>query len=274
MQTHIRQREIYEAARSEKKVRIDELAARFHVSSETIRRDIHTMESRGILKKVRGGAVISKAFLDGDSSYQVRIEDCKKEKDAIGARAAMMIRSGDTVAIDAGVTELSLVSALCDVENVTFFTHSFSIARVLCEKLNRREIGGRLILIGGTVVPGEFHAGGMETLLQYQPYRFDRFFTSVTSVNLDGCFMDQSEDGQITQSLIRASSETVLLCHSRKFGRASHYRCASFEDIDVWIIDDSEPLDENLLSAIRDAGGKLEIVTASEREAGREERLL
>src|SRR5947209_18260846 len=43
--------------RRDTRVRVEDLAARYGVSGETIRRDLQVLEERGILRRVYGGAV-------------------------------------------------------------------------------------------------------------------------------------------------------------------------------------------------------------------------
>ena len=51
-----RQAAILERVRAVGAVRVSELAAQYHVSDMTIRRDLETLADRGLLAKVHGGA--------------------------------------------------------------------------------------------------------------------------------------------------------------------------------------------------------------------------
>ena len=57
MLTSERQRMIKEQALKIGEVSISELARKYNVSIETIRRDINILSEKNLLKKVRGGAV-------------------------------------------------------------------------------------------------------------------------------------------------------------------------------------------------------------------------
>src|ERR1051326_7202795 len=47
--------------RRDTRVRVEDLAVRYSVSGETIRRDLQVLEERGILRRVYGGAVAQEA---------------------------------------------------------------------------------------------------------------------------------------------------------------------------------------------------------------------
>ena len=52
---------IAEESRSAGRVRVADLAARFDVAPETIRRDLDVLESEGVLQRVHGGAIAALA---------------------------------------------------------------------------------------------------------------------------------------------------------------------------------------------------------------------
>ena len=57
MALSIRQNEILDLARAEGRVLVDDLAQRFDVTLQTIRRDLGEMAEAGLLDRVHGGAV-------------------------------------------------------------------------------------------------------------------------------------------------------------------------------------------------------------------------
>lgn len=53
-----RQALIIEELHQKGKVKVKELSERFHVSEDLIRKDLSALESKGLLKKAYGGAVL------------------------------------------------------------------------------------------------------------------------------------------------------------------------------------------------------------------------
>ena len=63
-----RQRLIHQESLMKGEVSIPELARRFHVSVETIRRDINILSEKNVLTKVHGGAVPKRPPVREDAS--------------------------------------------------------------------------------------------------------------------------------------------------------------------------------------------------------------
>ncbi|WP_454227140.1 DeoR/GlpR family DNA-binding transcription regulator [Propioniciclava flava] len=109
-----RQHEIVTRARGLGRVSVAELATRFDVTPETIRRDLDALSGRGLLSRVHGGAVPAEKLRLAEASLDSRQTSFPEEKLAI-ARAAMGLlprREGLTVIIDAGTTTGRLCSLL------------------------------------------------------------------------------------------------------------------------------------------------------------------
>jgi DeoR/GlpR family transcriptional regulator of sugar metabolism len=84
------------------RVRVNDLAARFGVSAVTIRKDLTALEQRALLRRVRGGAVLTPIGDEGSFSDRLRQEAGAKRE--IGRRAAALVHDGDVIAIDSSTT--------------------------------------------------------------------------------------------------------------------------------------------------------------------------
>ena len=91
-------------------VRITELAGRFGVSNETIRRDFEALSEEGLVSREHGGASSPphRHYPGFDERNRARIE----ERERIGRLAASMVEDGDTLMIDAGSTTLQFARFL------------------------------------------------------------------------------------------------------------------------------------------------------------------
>ncbi|MEV2209514.1 DeoR family transcriptional regulator, partial [Streptomyces sp. NPDC047970] len=65
-----RRRAVLAAARREGLVRVDELAGRFGVSRETVRRDLKALEDDGLVRRTHGGAVAGAGPAAGPPPWQ------------------------------------------------------------------------------------------------------------------------------------------------------------------------------------------------------------
>ena len=132
-------------------IRTAELAREFRLSEVTIRTDLESLASDGLLSRVHGGAlsldrpVVERPFEEESS---VGIE----AKRAIGVTAASLVRSGDCVVIDVGTTTTQIALALLerdDLDDVVVVTNGLTIALALEQAVPRFTV----IVSGGTLRP-------------------------------------------------------------------------------------------------------------------------
>ena len=101
--TEERRAEILSDLRVTRKVSVNELSAKYSVSSATIRSDLAELEAQGLLKRTHGGAIpVSGTSLELGYGEKERIH--KSEKLRIAAKAAECVSDGDTIAVDSGST--------------------------------------------------------------------------------------------------------------------------------------------------------------------------
>ena len=106
-----RRQAILTEVRQAKAVSAEDLARRFGVSLETIRRDLRGLRDRGLLERVYGGA-LSVRSTEGDFATRSTLH--AERKQAIAQFAATLVEPEDTVVIDIGTTALEVARALPD----------------------------------------------------------------------------------------------------------------------------------------------------------------
>ena len=149
-----RQREIVSLLAAQGSVRVNELAQRFDVTEETIRRDLDKLEGEGRLVRSHGGAV---AALENESPHWQREFGHAAEKEAVARAASYLVESGDILILDASSTSWFLARRLPDVP-LTVITNSLQIALMLAERATCK-----VICPGGTLVPVSLSFVGAET---------------------------------------------------------------------------------------------------------------
>ena len=114
-------RQIMTILLQEKKVIAKDLASRFGVSLESIRRDLSQLEQQGTVRKFYGGAELVEELLpDGEAEvFQVRLTERGAEKQAIARAAAALIADGETVYLDSGTTAAALIPHLKERAGLT-----------------------------------------------------------------------------------------------------------------------------------------------------------
>src|SRR3982075_3893521 len=99
--TH-RQSEILNIARAFGRVMVEDLARRFEVSAQTIRKDLNDLCDHRSLTRIHGGAIIASGV--ENLAYEARRFVAVEEKKAIGAAAAALIPNGCSPFINIGTT--------------------------------------------------------------------------------------------------------------------------------------------------------------------------
>ena len=219
------------SARGECRTR--QLAEKFQLSEMTVRRDLAELETRGLLRRVHGGAVM----LNRDVEYAQRLELGQAEKQMVGQTATRLLKSGQTVYLDAGTTALEMARAIAQglpqVTHLHIVTHGISIAT---------ELAGRtpyqLQLIGGEVYQNALSTVGPVALAQIGELNFDLFFMGAGGVDADAGWTNSNHvEAVIKRAVIARSKSVVAICDSAKWGQASFAPIVPFEGVTRWIVD-------------------------------------
>ena len=263
MLTEERQYQITELIRKDGKASITELAARFGVSGETIRRDLSAIASKGLVRKVHGGAVAVRRPVR-DASYELRQVQSARNKQAIGEYAASLIRDNMVIGIDSGTCAEGFARAIRGVNNLTVITYSIPIAEILAQKIANGEFTGSIRLLGGIIHPDTLTACDMTALSLLQSFRMDLAFLAVTALSESGLMAGTEQDGMMTAALLRQSDMAYALAESEKFGKQSYFRVAPLSDVPAVITDNEIPLPREMEAALSNGGVDLRIVPLSE----------
>lgn len=246
MQKHLRQQKLLDLLAEHGQAGIDELAAAFGVSDDTVRRDLAELHERGLLQKGRGGAVA--LDLSGMARH-ARAQVLPEAKRRIGAAAAASIPSGCVLMLDAGSTTLALATALA--VPATVITHSLDIAHALDGRH-----GVRLILAGGEWDPRQRLFAGAATVEMMGRYRADLAVLGACAVHPRlGASATEEADARCKRAMLAASAEAWLLADHLKRDRCEAHAVAPLEHFQQIFTDRAwDGLDESLAGRVRVAG--------------------
>jgi len=133
---------ILDCLKNSGRVVVKEIAEKFGVTEITIRRDLESMEKKGLVKKTYGGAVL--AGSEFNPSVKFRHTKNLSAKKIIGKLAAGIINDGDNIYIESGSTCYEIIPYLADKKNLTIITNSLMLMSRLHEQPQHR-----LIVTGG-----------------------------------------------------------------------------------------------------------------------------
>ena len=234
-------------------VTVTELAQRFDVSADTIRRDLDQLDADGVLIRTHGGALSPSGVPRPDTSLDVRRRVQIDAKDRIGALAAGLVQDGTAVVVNAGTTTLALVRHLREHRDLTVATNSLQLASEIEPSVVRD-----LYVFGGavrhsamaTVGPVSFPQalGGGEVDI-----RCDLALIGVGGVDTDAGFSTSNvgEAAMMSEMMSRATRVAVL-ADSSKFGRRLFARVAELARADYLVTDRTPP--DDLAAALAEAG--------------------
>ena len=213
------------------RVFVQDLATHFHVSRETIRRDLKQLEQEGHLRCVYGGGV--KPQPGGDEPIAARMRVKAREKTWIAAEAAKLLKSDAKIFIDAGTTTLAFAKHLRDFPDIAVYTNSLDIVELLCSFGHPNVVG-----LGGLVSPKYRAFMGADALMFASQHLFDIAFVSIAAVDYELGFMDLGPDEANLRRLLRKhAKQCVMLADSSKFGRQGSFCTYGPEDVDILITD-------------------------------------
>src|ERR1700716_2739122 len=121
-----RRSELLQLARNHSQVTVADLASKFGVSPDTIRRDLDVLAGQGLLERTHGGAVPA-GLVNQDSPLDQRIVTHKPAKQRIARAAADLIRDGETLMINGGSTTLAFARELAGCRDLTIVTNNLQV---------------------------------------------------------------------------------------------------------------------------------------------------
>ena len=231
-----REQIILSALRTTGRVAVNELSARFGVSSVTVRKDLDALERRSLLRRVRGGAVSLGASDEG--SFEARFTDSRDRKQAIARAAAAVVHDGDVVAIDSSTTAFYLAQEIVERRGLVVVTNGLRLATLLMEQSSARVLvlGGVLRRSAGSLV------GPIGDVLSSRGRIAKGFFGLVGLTAAHGLMDISAEEAQTKQVMAAACDQVHGLFDSTKVtGFGLHPFVEADRITALWTDDEAPP---------------------------------
>ena len=213
-------------------VRVGDLSRRFRVSEVTIRTDLERLARQGFLARFRGGAV-AHIQTRSSSAFADRLREGYAEKERIAARAAEMVKPGDTLLLDAGTTVLELAKRLEGCSPLTVVTNALNTAATLSSIPDIH-----VIMAGGSVSPETVSTIGYIAERDIADLVVDKVFLGTHSFDPELGMMDISvEVARVKRAMIEAGRQVVLLADSSKFAKRALAKVAPLGSVDMLVTD-------------------------------------
>jgi DeoR family transcriptional regulator of aga operon/DeoR family fructose operon transcriptional repressor len=214
-----RQQQIARIVEERGRARVSDLADALDVSSVTIRKDLHVLETEGRVVRAHGGA-LAPSRSRPERAFEVRERLQRDEKERIGSTAAALVVDGEAIALDASTTALAMARHLRARGGWVHLTVLTNGLRIASELAGHRGI--TVAMPGGFVrweamsVVGPLGGGLLEKV------NIQKAFMGASGITLETGLSDATEEeAQIKRLIVDGASEVVALIDHTKWGRSA-----------------------------------------------------
>ncbi|MFP5252795.1 MAG: DeoR/GlpR family DNA-binding transcription regulator [Actinomycetes bacterium] len=244
-----RQQAIADLVARRGRLSVNEIAASFEVTTETVRRDLSLLERAGLVRRVHGGAIPAAALTVFETAVADRDAANSAQKDRVAQAAlAFLPTGGGSVILDAGTTTVRLAPLLPHDPDFAVFTNAVPVATRLAGRANVE-----LHLLPGRVRRTTQAAVGEETVEALSRLRADVAFLGTNGLTVShGLSTPDASEAAVKRAMVRAARHVVVLADSSKVGHESTVSFAGLDQVDVVVTDDGIGDEDH--KALADAG--------------------
>jgi DeoR family transcriptional regulator of aga operon len=248
MMAEERRQKILSLLHSDGRVLVTNLSKVFNLSQITIRKDLDSLHSRGLVQRSHGGALPPSSSTLFDPSLQEKQQLHTQEKQRIAAAAAKMVQEGSCVMLDSGTTTAAIAQVFKKFSALTVITNAINIAAELTST------NVEVILTGGTLRKNSFSLVGPVAEDVLAEMHADILFLGVDGFDLEvGLTTPNLQESRVNRAMVSSAAKVVAVCDSTKFYRRSLSRIMPISALHHVITDHGVP------QAVVDALRKLNI---------------
>jgi DeoR/GlpR family transcriptional regulator of sugar metabolism len=216
-------------------MRIDELASRLDVSTQTIRRDIKKLSDDGILSRYHGGAGQASSAINHD--LKKREVSQTEEKQRIADVLAERIPDGSTIFLTAGTTIECVAKALDARQNLRIITSCLRVANLL---YTRRDFD--VMVPGGSLRYQNSGIIGSSAQDFLRGFRADYLIMSLGAIDPDGTMLEFDFNEVAVMKIMMANSRQIFVAADHtKFHASASVALGSTSEIDALFTDQAPP---------------------------------
>lgn len=217
------------------RVEVNALSTRFGVSAVTVRKNLESLEGRSMLRRIRGGALVSPRSDEGAFEFRHRI--ASKAKRAIARHAAKFVRPGDVIAMDSSTTCYYLAEELVDIQPLTVVTNGLRTAQFLLANSK-----AMVIMPGGVLRRASESMVGFFSDVLAGRGRVDKGFFGLVGLSLERGLLDITpEEAQAKDALAGACRQVYGLFDATKVERFGTHPFVTLDRVTRLISDTAVP---------------------------------
>jgi DeoR/GlpR family transcriptional regulator of sugar metabolism len=225
---------------------VADLCAGLGVSEATVRRDLATLESAGVLARTFGGARLLAESSLVERTFGRKRQQMRREKERIALAAAEIVQPGQTVALDSGTTVWRVAAALKGKAPLTVLTTALAAV----EELGPVP-GMRVFCTGGRFRPENLDFVGPSAVAAFAGLRADVAFVGADSLLPGkGLYSADQESAALLAAIGACAARVVAVVDHTKIGAAGMFLGLPQERIDCVVTDAG--LSEETRAALQD----------------------
>jgi DeoR family glycerol-3-phosphate regulon repressor len=232
---HPRQQKLLEMARQSGRVMVEDLAARFGVTPQTIRKDLNDLCDQRLLTRVHGGAILASGV--ENVGYDARRVLAREEKEAIGRAAAALIPDHASLFVNIGTTTEAVARALLQHDGLMVITNNLNVASLM-RGYSRLEV----VIAGGVVRHSDGGIVGEAAVDFIRQFKVDFAVIGASAIDADGALLDYDyREVKVAQAIIANARTVILAADSTKFERSAPVRIGHLSQIGSFVTDRCSP---------------------------------
>ena len=262
-----RQEHIARIVEEHGRARVGDLAAQFHVSAVTIRKDLLVLETEHRLVRAHGGAIAVDRSRP-ELAFEIRERLQADEKQLIGAAGAALVHDGESIVMDASTTALSVarhLKARGGWSQLTVITNGLRLASDLAG-----HPGIVVLMLGGRVRWEALSVVGQLGDGLFSRINVQKAFLGAAGFTLESGLADATdEEAQIKRSMVAAAREVIAIVDHTKWERAAFATFCPTQKVDIVLTDVAAPAD--MVRALAGRGVDVRLVApdqVADRPAG------
>lgn len=209
-----RQSDLLAAVRQAGTLRIEDLAQRFGVTLQTVRRDVRQLEQMGLLARYHGGVRTPVSTVE-NLAYTQRQTLNAQAKAAIAQAVARDVPAGCSLILNIGTTTEAVARALLQHRSLRVITNNLNVAAILSDNPDCE-----VIITGGVVRPRDRGIVGEASLDFLRQFRVDIALIGISGIETDGTLRDYDvREVRAARTIIEHARQVWLCADASKFGR-------------------------------------------------------
>lgn len=215
-------------------VKMAEIAQRFGVSNETVRRDLEFLQEQHLIQRVYGGALlVDRQSTGARAIFSVSRAKGHKEREAIGKATAALIHENETLLLSSGTTVLEVAKNLKHLKHLTILTNSIPVVQELSDT------NFDIYILGGKLNTDEMDTAGELGLAALKGVYVDRAIIGAGGITLEYGVSDfNSGDYVLRDEMTKRTNQLIVVAASDKFGRNAFRIRNTLEPVDVIVTDE------------------------------------